>query len=299
MPTVKVPAVMTEELFQIGDKGVSLFTLTYMVVTFVGMLVLSWLVRLGLRRALRRGKIEAAGGDLGAADRLIHYGFILVGVALALQSAGIKLGAVFTAGAVFAVGFGFAMQNIAQNFVSGVILLIERTIKPGDVLEIGGAIVKVMKMSIRATIVRTLDDEDIIVPNSTLVQSNVKNYTLEDNLYRVKVMVGVAYESDLKLVREVLEKATADVTWRDRNYPPRVLLLNFGASSVEYEVSAWMHEPFNYRIAGSDLRENIWWAFKRANITIAFPQVDVHFPQAVAQNLFGTGQNPILGARRP
>jgi potassium-dependent mechanosensitive channel len=298
MPQVKVPAVVTEELFRIGDKAVSLFTLGYMLVTFVGMLALSWVLRAGLRRALRRGKIEAAGGDLGVADRLIHYGFIVVGLALALQSAGIKLTAVFAAGAVFAVGFGFAMQNIAQNFVSGIILLIERTIKPGDVLEIGGSIVKVMKMSIRATIVRTLDDEDIIVPNSTLVQSNVKNYTLEDNLYRVKVMVGVSYDSDLKLVREVLEKTTADVPWRDRNYPPRVLLLNFGASSVDYETSAWMHDPFNYRIAGSDLREAIWWAFKRANITIAFPQVDVHFPQAVAQTLLA-GANPVLGGRRP
>ncbi|HYQ16103.1 MAG TPA: mechanosensitive ion channel domain-containing protein, partial [Polyangiaceae bacterium] len=218
---------MKEELFRIGDKSVSLFTLGSMLVTFVCMLAFSWLLRAGLRRALRRSSIEAAGGDLGVADRLIHYGFIVVGLALALHLAGIKLGAVFAAGAVFAVGFGFAMQNIAQNFVSGIILLIERTIKPGDVLEIGGSIVKVMKMSIRDTIVRTLDDEDIIVPNSTLVQSNVKNYTLEDNLYRVKVMVGVSYDSDLRLVREVLEKAAAEVTWRDKAYPPRVLLLNF------------------------------------------------------------------------
>jgi potassium efflux system protein len=297
MLPLKVPAVVTEELFRIGDKAVSLFTLGYMLLLFVGMLAVSWALRAGLRRALRKGSIEAAGGDLGVADRLIHYGFILAGLAIALNMAGIKLGAVFAGGAVLAVGFGFAMQNIAQNFVSGIILLIERTIKPGDVLEIGGSIVKVMKMSIRATIVRTLDDEDIIVPNSTLVQSNVKNYTLEDNLYRVKVHVGVAYDSDLKLVREVLERATADVPWRDRNYPPRVLLINFGPSAVEFETSAWMHEPFNYRIASSDLREAIWWAFKRANIVIAFPQIDVHFPQSVAQNLFGSSNQ--LGQRRP
>jgi small-conductance mechanosensitive channel len=283
--SVKLPAVVTEELFRIGDTAVSFVTLASMLLTFMAMLALSWLVRLGVRRALRKGSIEAAGGDLGVADRLIHYGFILVGLTLALHLAGIKLGAVFTAGAVFAVGFGFAMQNIAQNFVSGIILLIERTIKPGDVLEIGTSIVKVMKMSIRATIVRTLDDEDIIVPNSTLVQSNVKNYTLEDNLYRVKVMVGVSYDSDLKLVREVLEKTTAEVTWRDPAYPPRVLLLHFGVSAVEYETSAWMHEPFNYRIASSDLREKIWVAFKRAGIVIAFPQLDVHFPRGLTASL--------------
>jgi small-conductance mechanosensitive channel len=264
---------------------VSFFTLGSMALTFVGMLALSWLVRAGIRRALRRGSIEAAGGDLGVADRLLHYGFIVIGLTLALHLAGIKLGAVFAAGAVFAVGFGFAMQNIAQNFVSGIILLIERTIKPGDVLEIGTSIVKVMKMSIRATIVRTLDDEDIIVPNSTLVQSNVKNYTLEDNLYRVKVTVGVSYDSDLKQVREVLERATADIPWRDPAYPPRVLLIAFGHSAVEFETSAWMHEPFNYRIAGSELREAIWWAFKRAGITIAFPQVDVHLPRELSEGL--------------
>ena len=288
----KASTVLTEELFRIGDTAVSFVTIGSMAITFVGMLALSWVLRAGLRRALRKGSIEAAGGDLGVADRLIHYGFILLGVTLALHLAGIKLGAVFAAGAVFAVGFGFAMQNIAQNFVSGVILLIERTIKPGDVLEIGTQIVKVMKMSIRATIVRTLDDEDIIVPNSTLVQSNVKNFTLEDNLYRVKVVVGVSYNSDLKVVREVLEKATASVTWRDVAYPPRVLLLNFGDSAVIYETSAWMHDPFNYRIAASDLRETIWVAFKRAGVVIALPQMDVHVAEQP-----GSGISATLGAR--
>ncbi|RYZ04357.1 MAG: mechanosensitive ion channel [Myxococcales bacterium] len=302
MLPIELPAVAREELFEIGNKAVSLFTLGSMLLTFVAMLALSWVLRAGLRRALRRSDIQAAGGDLGVADRLIHYGFILVGVALALHLAGIKLGAVFAAGAVFAVGFGFAMQNIAQNFVSGIILLIERTIKPGDVLEIGTQIVKVMKMSIRATIVRTLDDEDIIVPNSTLVQSNVKNYTLEDNLYRVKVVVGVSYESDLKLVREVLERTAADIPWRDRNHAPRVLLLNFAPSCVEYETSAWMHEPFHYRIASSELREAIWWAFKRAGIVIALPQLDVRLAGAGASSAGTTadyGALPLgLGQRR-
>lgn len=307
MLPIELPAVAREELFQIGNKAVSLLTLSSMFLTFAGMLVASWVLRFGMRRALRRSAIEAAGGDLGVADRLVHYGFILVGLALALHLAGIKLGAVFAAGAVFAVGFGFAMQNIAQNFVSGVILLIERTIKPGDVLEIGSQIVKVMKMSIRATIVRTLDDEDIIVPNSTLVQSNVKNYTLEDNLYRVKVSVGVSYDSDLKLVREVLEKTTADIPWRDKNHAPRVLLLSFAPSWVEYEASAWMHEPFRYRIASSELREAIWWAFKRAGIVIALPQLDVRLISPGGASASGSGPTdhglggtPLgLGQRRP
>jgi small-conductance mechanosensitive channel len=101
----------------------------------------------------------------------------------------------------------------------------------------------------------------------------------------------------LKLVREVLEKTTGDVTWRDKAYPPRVLLLNFGDSAVIYETSAWMHEPFNYRIAASDLREAIWLAFRRAGIVIALPQMDVHLAEQV-----GSGISAALGGsgqRRP
>jgi potassium efflux system protein len=251
----------------------------------VGMLALSWLVRFAVRRALRKGSIEAAGGDLGVADRLIHYFFILAGLTLALHLAGIKLGAVFAGGAVLAVGFGFAMQNITQNFVSGVILLFERTIKPGDVIEVGGQIVKVHQMSIRATIVRTLDEEDVIVPNSSLVQSNVKNFTLEDNIYRVRVLVGVSYASDVPKVRLVLEACARNMDYREAGFEPRVLLLNFGPSALEFETSVWMRDPWNHRIAASKLREAIWVAFKEQQITIACPQVDVHIDAPVAESL--------------
>src|SRR6187402_2262931 len=207
---------MTEELFRIGDKSVSLYTLASMLLTFAAMLLLSWLVRFGMQHALRRGKSEIGRATRGAADRLVHYSFILAGLTLAMHLAGIKLGSVFAAGAVFAVGFGFAMQNIAQNFVSGIILLVERTIKPGDVIEVGGQIVKVQQMSIRATIVRTLDEEDVIVPNSSLVQSNVKNFTLEDNIYRVRVLVGASYNSDVPHVKSVLEGCARSMDYREK-----------------------------------------------------------------------------------
>ncbi|MET0790527.1 MAG: mechanosensitive ion channel domain-containing protein, partial [Polyangiaceae bacterium] len=171
------------------------------------------------------------------------------------------------------------------NFVSGVILLFERTIKPGDVIEVGGQIVKVHQMSIRATIVRTLDEEDVIVPNSSLVQSNVKNFTLEDNIYRVRVLVGVSYASDVPKVRSVLEACARSMDYREPGFDPRVLLLNFGLNALEFETSVWMRDPWNHRIAASKLREAIWAAFKEQQIQIAFPQVDVHIDQPVAESL--------------
>ena len=241
-------------------------------------------VRAGLQRFFARGGITPS-GEVGAIERLAHYAIVLMGIMVALRTTGIKLDALFTAGAVFAVGFGFAMQNIAQNFVSGVILLFERTIKPGDVIEVGGQIVKVQQMSIRATIVRTLDEEDVIVPNSSLVQSNVKNFTLEDNIYRVRVTVGVSYSADVRAVTVLLEQCARSMDYREPGYEPRVLLLNFGPSALEFEASVWMRDPWNHRIASSKLREAIWYAFKERQIALAFPQLDLHFDPPLAESL--------------
>ncbi len=275
---------LTAELFKVGTTSVTMITLaTAALIVFV-----SYLVSRGARAAMHRFFLRggmAPGGEIRAMERLAHYFMMLVGIVIALRTTGIKLDALFTAGAVFAVGFGFAMQNIMQNFVSGVILLFERTIKPGDVIEVGGQIVKVQQMSIRTTIVRTLDEEDVIVPNSSLVQSNVKNFTLEDNIYRVRVSVGVSYQSDVNQVRSVLEACAAKMEYREPGFEPRVLLVNFGPNALEFEASVWMRDPWNHRIAGSKLREVIWAAFREKQIAMAFPQMDVHFDAPVGESL--------------
>ena len=272
------------ELFRVGSTAVTSVTLVTAAIIVLISYVISRLLRAAMRRFFARGGM-APTGEAGAIERLVHYGILMVGITVALRMTGIHLDALFTAGAVFAVGFGFAMQNITQNFVSGVILLFERTIKPGDVIEVGGQIVKVHQMSIRATIVRTLDEEDVIVPNSSLVQSNVKNFTLEDNIYRVRVGVGVSYASDVPKVRAVLEACARSMDYREKGFEPRVLLLNFGPNALEFEASVWMRDPWNHRIAASKLREAIWLAFKEQQISIAFPQVDMHFDQPIAESL--------------
>jgi potassium efflux system protein len=272
------------ELFKVGSTTVTPTTLVIAAVIVLVSFSISRVVRAGIRRFFLRSGL-APTGEAGAVERLVHYGIVLMGVLIAVRTTGIRLDALFAAGAVFAVGFGFAMQNIAQNFVSGVILLFERTIKPGDVIEVGGQIVKVKQMSIRATIVRTLDEEDVIVPNSSLVQSNVKNFTLEDNIYRVRVTVGVSHGSDVPKVKAVLEDCARSMDYREKGFEPRVLLLALGTSALEFEASVWMRDPWNHRIAGSKLREAIWLAFKEQQITIALPQIDVHLEQPVVDSL--------------
>ncbi|MBZ0112748.1 MAG: mechanosensitive ion channel [Thermoanaerobaculia bacterium] len=263
------------DLFRIAETDINGATL----LTFAAIVVVTfWMARVvqrGVERVLaRRGGDE---GSIGVVSRLVRYAALVVGLSIGLNSIGINLNALFAAGALFAVAIGFAMQNVVANFVSGVILLAERVIKPGDILFVEGQMVRVSDMGIRATIVRTLDEESIVIPNAVLVQSSVKNYTLEDWLYRVRVEVGVSYDADLKLVRQVLEEVSANQAWASDVRQPVVYLSQFGDSSVVFEVSLWVQDPWTSRRAGSDLREAIWWAFKRASITIAYPQLDVHF----------------------
>lgn len=275
---------LTTELFKVGTTVVTVVTLATAVFIVLVSYVLSRGVRAALHRFFLRGGM-APGGEVRAMERLAHYFIVLIGIMIALRTTGIKLDALFTAGAVFAVGFGFAMQNIMQNFVSGVILLFERTIKPGDVIEVGGQIVKVQQMSIRTTIVRTLDEEDVIVPNSSLVQTNVKNFTLEDNIYRVRVNIGISYSADVPQVKALLLECARSMEYSEKGFEPRVLLLNFGPAALEFEASVWMRDPWNHRIAGSKLREAIWAELKEKQIAIAFPQMDVHFDAPVAESL--------------
>ncbi len=258
------------------------------VLIFLLILAVTWRISRLSQRALvrffeRRGVSDP--GTTAAAGRLLHYAVVLIGLGIGLETLGFNLGALFAAGAVFAVALGFAMQNIVQNFVSGIILLVERTIKPGDVLEIDTRLVRVVAMGIRTTVVRTRDDEDMIVPNSILVQSTVKNYTLRDSVYRLRVPVGVTYSSDLRLVRETLARTAGALPWRDPDHEPLVLLTGFGSSSVDYEVSVWIDDPWRSQRRLSDLHEAIWWALKEQGVVIAFPQVDVHFDPPVVDSV--------------
>ena len=274
------------KLFDLGTTPITVGTVVVMVLVLLATLLVSWAVTRAIKKAFKLRGIQDE-GTVGVVTRLTHYLIFGAGLFVALRIAGIDLTALFAAGAVFAVALGFAMQNITANFVSGVILLSERAIKPGDVLNVEGKLVRVRDMGIRATIVRTLDDEDLIIPNSVLVQSTVTNHTFRDNLMRLRVQVGVIYGSDMRQVRQVLQQAAEQISWRSTEKEPVVLLVEFGNSSVDFEVSVWIEDPWKSRWGRSHLREAIWWALKEADITIAFPQLDLHLDEPVVESLQG------------
>ena len=274
-------------LFRIGDTTVTIATAIVALLIVAATLLTSRLVGGSLRRiAKRRGMQDS--GSIAVTARLIHYVILLVGFGIALHTVGIDLTALFAAGAVFGLVIGFAMQNITSNFVSGVILLTERSIKPGDILEVEGRLVTVKELGVRSTIARTRNEEDLIIPNSTLVQSTVKNYTLKDSLYRIDVSVGVAYSSDMAEVRRCLEKTAGAIHWS--KLEPQVLMEGFGSSSVNFMVSVWTRDPWKLRQLKSELYLAIWDNLEAAGITIAFPQVDVHFDPVIESAFSGRAQ---------
>jgi len=278
--------ISAKPLFTLSGTEVTLLSIIIFFLVICFAVMLSYVLQRALKKALAH-RFAHQQGTLAAMLRLVHYSIVIIGFGIGLQTVGINISALFAAGAVFAIAIGFAMQNIVQNFVSGIILLIERTIKPGDILEIDGTVVKVMDMGIRTTVVRTWREEDLIMPNSLFAQATVKNYTLNDNEFRLGITVGVAYESDMKRVIEVLEETARRIPWRLPEPDPRVLLQDFGDSAVIFGVYLNIDDPWKQRVYMSDLRKDVWFAFKEAGITIAFTQIDVHFDPPVTEAFTG------------
>jgi len=238
-----------------------------------------WISRTAQRYLVRR----LQGQDAGDAQTILPYRRIVqamvwvIGGAIALHTLGIDLTHIFTAGGLFAVALAFAMKDLAENLVSGLLLRLGGEIKRGDVLRMqDGEIVQVKKIGSRTTIVRTKEEADCIIPNAALARNAISNYTHGDSLYRLETTVGVAYESDLRKVRATLEAVCEHLAWKSAQKQPLVQLLDFGDSSVVFRVLLWIEDPWISGRLRSELNEAIWWALKDAGILIAFPQLDVH-----------------------
>jgi potassium efflux system protein len=248
--------------------------------TYVGMLIM---VR-GIDRHFKtRGHSDDAA--IRTYKRICRYSVLTIGVLIALHVAGVKLTSLFTTSGLFAVALGFALKDVAENYVAGLIIKTDESIEHGDVLDVDGMMVKVKRVGLRDTIVRTKDDSDILIPNSLLIQGKIGNYTLRDSICRVWTAVGVSYSSDLKQVREILEGVCSNFDGISSQHAPVVLLTDFGDSSVNYQVFVWTEDPWNIRTLKSKLNEAAWWGLKDAGIEIAFPQLDVHLDKSLEAKL--------------
>ncbi len=202
------------------------------------------------------------------------------GILVAMHILGIDLSALFTGGGMFALAMAFVMKNITENYISGILIRVERKFKVGDVLEgSDGQVGRVKMIGKSSTVLRTRDEKDVILPNSLLLNNRTVNYTYTNSLCRVEANVGVAYSSDLDEVQRVLEHVCEECDWKVPQSAFSVLLFSFGDSAVNYKVRVMIDDPWVLMRRRALLNQAIWRALKEADITIAFPQLDVHFDE--------------------
>ncbi|WP_258839864.1 mechanosensitive ion channel family protein [Mechercharimyces sp. CAU 1602] len=213
-------------------------------------------------------------------DRVFYYLAMVLAVFVSLTTVGIDLSALTVFAGFLGVGIGFGMQNIMSNFISGLILLFERPIKVGDRVKIQGVVGDVEKINMRATIIKTLDNEHIIMPNSYFLEEQVVNRSYADPRLRVVIPVGVAYGSDVKMVKEILERSVDEERRENtiilQSPAPFVNFAGFGASSLDFELYVWIKDPTYLVQVKSNFYFRIHGLLSEHRIEIPFPQRDLH-----------------------
>jgi potassium efflux system protein len=265
----------TEPLFKMGEMSYSALDIlllpTLIVAIWIGMGIGTRLVRLVFFRA--SAMQEGAQQALGVLTRVL---LTFIGTIVVFQYWGVDLSSLAVLGGALGVGIGFGLQTIANNFVSGIVLGLERPIKPGDYVRVGDLVGTVARIGARSTEIRTADRVSILVPNSRLLEHEVVNWTHGDPVSRVHLPLGVAYGSDLRQVRAALLEAARshpDVLTDPR---PDVQLHGFGESSLDVELLVWTRDPRNQVQLTSDLYFRIEPLLRRHGIAVPFPQRDLH-----------------------
>jgi potassium efflux system protein len=213
---------------------------------------------------------------------LMGYTGFIIALLIGLSLAGFSFQNLAIVAGALSVGIGFGLQNIVNNFVSGIILLFERPIRRGDWVVVGGTEGFVKNIRVRSTEIETFDRSDVIVPNSEFISSQVTNWTLNDPNGRLKAPIGVAYGSDVESVRDILlgianEHPATVKAGNFRQLPePSVLFMGFGDSALDFELRFFIQDIRNWPIVLSDINFAIDREFRKARVEIPFPQRSVH-----------------------
>ncbi|TVP52704.1 MAG: mechanosensitive ion channel family protein [Mongoliibacter sp.] len=268
--------VMNLKLFSIGDSRLTLGLLLTLVISVIILFIISeWTRRILVNRVLKRYKIER--GTRQSVGTIVKYILVIAGMFSILQTNGIDLSAFGILAGALGVGIGFGLQNITNNFISGLIILFEQPIKIGDRIEVGDITGDVIKISARSTTVVTNDNISVIIPNSQFIDSQVINWSHNDRKVRFNFMVGVSYKENPDKVKEVLLEI-ADKNDNVLKTPaPDVLFDEFDDSSLNFILRVWTSEYVaKPRVLKSQLYFEIFRRFTEENIEIPFPQRDIH-----------------------
>lgn len=278
VPGATVRDLAGQALFGFNIGGVHVPSIAKVLGAIIVFVVIMGATKL-IQRAVQRGPLAHSRADVGVQNSLITlmgYAGLIIALFSSISSLGFDLGNLALIAGALSVGIGFGLQSIVNNFVSGLILLFERPIKVGDWIVTPSGEGTVKRISVRSTEIETFDRSSIIVPNSELISSTVTNWTHKDRLGRITVPVGVAYGSDPEKVREILLKCAGDHPLVVSYPEPFVTWMDFGASSLDFQIRAYLADISKGLQVRTELRFAIFKAFKEAGVEIPFPQQDIY-----------------------
>jgi small-conductance mechanosensitive channel len=275
-----VQDVLNFELFTISEAPVTVGSILIFLLLITLFILIGIFARRALnRRILKRFKIDA--GTSYTLSRITQYIIISVGVLISFNFVGINLSSLTVIFGLLSVGIGFGLQNITANFISGLIILFERPISVGDRVMVSDIEGDIMEINIRSTMVRTVNNISIIVPNSEFVSKDVINYSHGDPTYRLDINVGVAYGSDLDIVLKALREVADQNENVMRKPEAEVHLIEFGDSSWNMQLRGWIPDVKNHPRVRNELNQAIVRTFRKYEIQIPFPQRDLHVRSSV------------------
>ncbi len=266
---------LTTPFFELGGNKVSIITLAAScAIILLALYLARFLEKLAIKTL---GNKDIDSGVKNAIPKFLRYLIVTIGVLMSLDTLGVSLKSLAAVGAVFMVGIGFGLQNISQNFIAGLIILLERPVKVGDIIKMGDVSGRVIDIKARSTVILTRDDVAIIVPNSKFISEEVINETHSGKKVRLRIDISVAYGSNVPKVEESLISVAKNHNKIIQESQPKVIFKDFGDSSLDFSLLVWIEDIWNDDFIKSDLRMAINDKFIENNITIPFPQQDVYF----------------------
>jgi small-conductance mechanosensitive channel len=269
-------ALLDSVAMSFGDLRISLLVVIKAVLSLAVLLWVATLVSAILERRIK-GSPNLTPSVKVLFSKLLQITLIFFAFVAALSSVGIDLTAFTVFGGAVGVGIGFGLQKIVSNLISGIILLLDKSIKPGDVITVGDYYGAVNSLGARYVSVITRDGIEHLIPNEDLIVNRVENWSYSDNNIRLKAPIGVHYKADIHRARELCLQAASAVTRVLSDPPPVCLLRGFGDSSVDLELRFWICDPQNGRAnVTSEVLFGVWDRFRENGIEIPYPQRDIH-----------------------
>ena len=278
----KLSKILELKFIHIGNYEIRIYTLVSILGIVVLTLLILWLIKKALLRRNKFSKLDT--GNSYALFQIIKYVFWVIAIGLILETVGVKVTVLIAGSAALLVGVGLGLQQTFNDVISGIILLSERSIKVNDVLEIDGDVVKIQSIGLRTSKGLNRDDISIILPNSLITTNKVINWSHQSKKTRFRIEIGVAYGSNVDHVIKILEQSAIDHPDIYDRELIEARLMNFGNSSLDFQLLFFSENVFRIGKVKSDIRRIIDKKFAENGIRIPFPQLDLHVKSNIIQD---------------